>query len=371
MARSRFLWVDYAKGIAILLVLYRHIFEGIKAAGFSIEKYMGIEYANIAFYSFRMPLFFIISGIFFSRSLGKRGLAKFIESKARTILYVYVLWASFQIIFQLLLANYVNADRSLKDFLYILYFPRNLDQFWYLHTLFLVIILYAIVSVKLKLTPIWQVTTGLVLYFISCYVFQADWQLYFINDILHYYLFFGIGDLLSRYFFDENSSRKLSSWKVFFVLLPFFVLGQYYFVVRNVEKFDINKYYQYVEYYEPLLYLLIALVGCLFVIVVCFKLQSKEFKWLKTVGSHSLYIYVSHVFAASATRILLSRVLGIDNVPVLLIVCMFSACVFPILLYKFSQKMGWYWLFSLEKPAATKKVLNPATVAERPGTNVL
>ena len=84
---SRQTWIDYARGIAIILVLYRHVFEGIKNSGLPVLSYAALEHANILFFSFRMPLFFIVSGIFVAGSLFKRGLGKFVETKARTILY--------------------------------------------------------------------------------------------------------------------------------------------------------------------------------------------------------------------------------------------------------------------------------------------
>ena len=73
MKPVRLTWIDYAKGIAILLVIYRHVFEGIKLSGASIDGREFLEYANIFLFSFRMPLFFIISGVFISKSLGKKG----------------------------------------------------------------------------------------------------------------------------------------------------------------------------------------------------------------------------------------------------------------------------------------------------------
>src|SRR5271155_4829946 len=90
---GRLAWIDYARGIAIFLVLYRHIFEGIKRAGLDTSHYAYLEHANIIFFSFRMPLFFIISGLFVGSSLNKRGLREFILNKWRLILYPYFLWA--------------------------------------------------------------------------------------------------------------------------------------------------------------------------------------------------------------------------------------------------------------------------------------
>lgn len=56
---NRHSWIDYARGIAIFLVLYRHVFEGIKRSGLNTENYSFLEHANIIFFSFRMPLFLL------------------------------------------------------------------------------------------------------------------------------------------------------------------------------------------------------------------------------------------------------------------------------------------------------------------------
>jgi fucose 4-O-acetylase-like acetyltransferase len=65
----RLFWVDYAKGIAIILVVYRHILIGIERSG--IEVSVWLRNANEMVYSFRMPLFFILSGIFISRTISR------------------------------------------------------------------------------------------------------------------------------------------------------------------------------------------------------------------------------------------------------------------------------------------------------------
>ena len=73
MKASRLNWIDYARGIAIILVCYRHVYEGSKEAGIPVKDYNFLEYANISLYSFRMPLFFIISGLFiFKKPAEKR-----------------------------------------------------------------------------------------------------------------------------------------------------------------------------------------------------------------------------------------------------------------------------------------------------------
>lgn len=57
-------WIDKAKGIGIILVVYGHVARGIFNAGIPMnEKSFGI--IDSVIYSFHMPLFFFLSGFFF------------------------------------------------------------------------------------------------------------------------------------------------------------------------------------------------------------------------------------------------------------------------------------------------------------------
>jgi fucose 4-O-acetylase-like acetyltransferase len=345
---NRYDWVDYAKGIAIFLVVYRHVFEGLKRAGLNSEDYMGLEYANIMFFSFRMPLFFIVSGIFLTGSLAKRGLGPFTAQKAKTILYPYFLWGILQITFQIVLSNYVNSDRTPEHYTYLLYSPRRVDQFWYLYALFNVTILYALVKTFFKFKPVVQVAMGLIMYFFSAYSEQQEWDLGFVHEILHYYVFFALGDLLASYFRNEKNAQLIGSWKVLLVLLPIFVGAQLYFLLVNL-KHD-PAAYRYIETWQPILFFLIAIAGCAFMLSISFLLQRKRaLDWLRVIGTHSLYIYVSHVFVASGVRIALTKFAGVTYLPLLLVIGIAFSIIVPILFYRFCQKMGWYWFFSLDK----------------------
>src|ERR1700750_67395 len=134
LQKSRLHWVDYLKGIAIILVVYRHSLLGIQQKGISVPDYL--VNANMIFYSFRMPLFFMLSGIFISRSLSKRTVGQFIYTKFESLMYPYFIWATIQISMQIFLSSYTNSSRTFLDYTYIFYQPRNLDQFWYLPALF-------------------------------------------------------------------------------------------------------------------------------------------------------------------------------------------------------------------------------------------
>src|SRR5690242_2087960 len=107
LKRKRLPWVDYAKGIAIILVVYRHVLFGIERSGLGLHPYL--MNANEIFYSFRMPLFFILSGAFIGKSLSRRSTTAFIITKWKILLYPYLLWCVIQITLQIIFSKYTNA----------------------------------------------------------------------------------------------------------------------------------------------------------------------------------------------------------------------------------------------------------------------
>ncbi|MBK8711625.1 MAG: acyltransferase [Niastella sp.] len=346
-------WIDYARGIAIILVLYRHVFEGIKQAGVSIVHYLPVEYANIMFYSFRMPLFFIVSGVFVARSLHKRGIQKFIENKARTIIYPYIIWGSLQIILQYIFSSYINTDKEHLNLLYLLYSPREVGQFWYLYALFNVAVLYVLLKVYAKLNAVQCTALGLLMFYLSSILSQNNINIWFLADILHYFVFFAVGDLLSNQVLNSiHNEAGYFKKRILIWVLPFIATQAVYLYI-NLENPSVL--FDYVEYSMPVTFLLIAFLGCGFVILFSQYLdKTGKIKWLRIVGEHSLYIYVVHVIVMAATRIFMMHVLRITNLPLLLITGILVGLLVPILIYKLAMKANMPWLFTLENRKAIK-----------------
>ncbi len=340
-------WVDYAKGIAIILVLYRHVFEGIKNSGLNVSHYIFLEEWNIVFFSFRMPLFFIVSGIFVSSSFVKRGMGQFIKTKLSTILYPYFLWGIIQITLQLIFSPYVNGSIDFYDYLDLLYLPREIEQFWYLYALFNVTILYVLLKYGLGIKPIYNLILGLIMFLMSAYFYRHNIILGFVSDILHYYIFIALGDVLAKFIRDKNNVKIFESWRLFFILIVPFLVSQIYFLYVNIQ-YPGTKY-QYVEYFDPLVFLPIAMIGCAFVISGSFILQkNSNARWLEVLGRHSLYIYVAHVIVVASLRTLLTRVFNIYSVPVLLLSGIIMGLLVPVLLYKFAVRVNMPWIFTLQ-----------------------
>ncbi len=355
LVKSRMEWVDYLKGIIIILVVNKHVYAGLEVAGIPVPE--AIKKANMVFFSFRMPLFFILSGLFVSSSFGKRGLNKFFSIKFENLIYPYLIWSVIEISLQFMFAGVANAHRSYHDYLRILYNPHVLDHFWYLPALFNTTIIYILLKTKLHLQTWMQLVLGFIFYFSAQYVVDIS----IISDWMTYYLCFAIGDACATLFFQESTQRLLKKPSVLVGIITLFVFTQIYYL-DHPETFHLLGATTNIG---KLQLIGIALVGSLGMFALAFQLQERKvFRFLRVVGFHSLYIYVMHVMVAAATRIALARIFGIDNAYVLLVLCTITGVTIPIIVYNVLIKdnvLSFLFSYSRNKTMRLKSepVMNP------------
>ncbi|MBS1606843.1 MAG: acyltransferase, partial [Bacteroidetes bacterium] len=145
---SRISWVDHARGIAILLVVYRHVVIGLQRSGVAISQTQ-FDIQEL-FYNFRMPVFFILSGIFVANSLRKKTRMDVLKDRAFTVLYPYLVWGVIMVTLEIVFVRYANARRTAWDYWYIVSQPRAIDHLWYLYALFNTSVLYLLLGRLIK-----------------------------------------------------------------------------------------------------------------------------------------------------------------------------------------------------------------------------
>ena len=338
---SRLSWIAYAKGIAIILVVYRHVLGGFESAG--IQSYDYLTMVQQSVYNFRMPLFFILAGLFARKSLQKRSINEFFSYKLNTIMYPYFIWACIQLTFQLVFSRFANDPKSLSDYLYIFYSPRHLDQLWFLYALFLVSVLFAFLHCHFQLSKTQQMILGIVLYYFSTLSIVKEVSL--LQDVCHFYLFFAFGNIIAEIILNEEYKAVFSSWKVLLLLLPFFLVSQWYWVNHLGLKES-----------NPFLFATIAIIGSILVFNVSFILEKANvLHFIEVVGNHSLYIYIMHVIIQAGVRGVMVNLLGIDSIAILLPVGVTVSVVLPIIFYNLSMQKGFWFLYNYEKPKVYRK----------------
>jgi uncharacterized membrane protein YcfT len=127
---SRIDWVDYAKGLCIILVVMMHSTLGVEKA-MGATGWLGqiVAWAQ----PFRMPDFFLISGLFLGRRIAAPW-RSYADTKIVHFIYFYVLWMSIQ----MLLKGYgIYQQAGLGGLLgaYALAFVEPFGTLWFIYLL--------------------------------------------------------------------------------------------------------------------------------------------------------------------------------------------------------------------------------------------
>lgn len=113
-------WVDAAKGIGILMVMFGH-------------NWLDWKYCYY-FYSFHMPLFFILAGYTFS---ARRAPFEFIKQKVKVLIIPYVLFVICYLIFYGVLGHAHRGDYDMGAEVLAFLMQQRHTYLWFLPVLFL------------------------------------------------------------------------------------------------------------------------------------------------------------------------------------------------------------------------------------------
>jgi len=314
MSKTRNLWVDYAKAIGIILVVYGHVARGVFNAGLNINKGR-YELVDSVIYSFHMPLFFFLSGLFLLASMAKRDSISLLRSKIDTILYPYIIWSLLQGTIEAGLSHYTNGHVTMHEVLSLAWQPRA--QFWFLYVLFFIFAL-ALLAFH-RSDNKWCSAV----FIVSILLYFFGGQLpggYLINMLSHYFVYFAVGVLASLLFNKINGATV--SWTVLFIAL--FVFSQWLFQGKMGLRYNSGA---------PAVLLWLGLSGIACIVVLAQWLTRFDFRWLAHLGRHSMTIYLVHILAGSGCRIVLQKLLGISDVGVHLWVGTLGGLILPLLFY--------------------------------------
>ncbi|MDE2430423.1 MAG: acyltransferase family protein, partial [Burkholderiales bacterium] len=219
---NRDLWVDYARGIGIFLVVAGHVSRGVFNAGIEMNTEL-FKLTDSIIYSFHMPLFFFLSGLFVLPSFEKYGRNGLIAEKINSVFYPYVVWSLLQGLIEVALSRFTTAKTSIPEVLAFLWQPRA--QFWFLYVLLLIFVIAAVL-----LRPHSKKYNGLFpLLAIPAWLAQIFFKLPFPLDfIANYAIFFFLGMRFNeiKHIFQQKSLLLT------LVGLGSFLIFQYQFHIR-------------------------------------------------------------------------------------------------------------------------------------------
>ena len=332
----RYIWVDYAKAIGIILVVYGHVARGIFNAGLPIQE-STYKIVDSIIYSFHMPLFFFLSGLFFYDSLIKRGWRGLLANKIDTIVYPYLIWSILQGSVEAVLSQWTNSHINFSQVLNLLWLPRA--QFWFLYALFYVTIAAALIYISAsKKYFLHIVLAALIVYllkdvFISMTPIENIIRQSPIGYILEFFCFFAMG----IYFNQVQDIIYKNSNKILPVAFVIFCVTQYIFQVGYVSNYTMGIPTS----------LVLTIVSIIFIVTLSMRMSSTNISLLSLIGSYSMVIYLVHILAGSGIRIILLKLFHINDIYThILLGCIFGIFI-PVLLIQVSAKLHLSFLFAI------------------------
>lgn len=311
---ARMRWMDVARGIGIVLVVYGHALRVLVGAGL-ISPADPLWVSDYVIYTFHMPLFFLLSGMNVEQSL-RKGKIQFLRSKLWTIAYPYLLWSLIQGSIQILFASHLNTPLHPHSLATILW--RPIGEFWFIYVLFI----FQLIGMIFARTRIPLALLAIAAYVGSFYLPANIWE-----RVAHMLIFFAVGILFTK-------TIRLSLERIRFVVLPLSILAFAFlaFIGRNLSNSNADS---------PLSLPATAAGIAMVLVASQYVVQTTEpaTRLLSLLGLASMAIYVLHVLVGSGSRVALHMV-GIHSIWIYLVVAVVLGVAIPALIFSFSVRLG-------------------------------
>jgi uncharacterized membrane protein YcfT len=324
-------WVDYAKGFCIIMVVMMHSTLGVEAAA-GREGWM---HTLVAFAKpFRMPDFFLISGLFLARVID-RDWRDYLDKKVVHFFYFYVLWVTIQFAFK---APMFAAEMGWRGvgFAYLEAFIEPFGTLWFIYLL-------PIFFVVVKLTrglpwiAIWLVGAAL-----EIAPIHTGWTV--IDEFASRFVYFYTGYIFATRIFDFAAAVQRVPAAAAIGGLVLWGIGNGVLVFMGYGDL-------------PFMSLALGFVGAAAVVAVAALMAKTDvFQSLRTCGANSIVIYLAFFLPMALTRTVLLKTGVITDLGTISLIVTTAGVIGALV---------WYWAvrwtplrFLFERPAWAK--LKPA-----------
>ncbi len=327
--------VDAVKGLAIVLVVYGHVAQGVHHRGWWDSPAYTFQERFI--YSFHMAAFFFVSGLFVRDSIAKSGPGSFVVQRLRTVLWPYLICVLSTG------AEFISGNFAThRDLIHSMVIPALTGEAsWFLPSLFLCLLL-AVLTDRL---PPW-LRAGLAL---ALNLVWPDTGIRIFDSAAHYFVFVALGAWLNR---GVERMMPASRWTA---------------MVSTAVSFSLVVLGNLIAQRDwRIVAVLVGLAGTMGLFRLASALRETAFdKAACWCGEASLGIFVLHPFFQGATRLAMARLTASHAVFPQVFIPTVIAVVFPGLLWHYRRKLRIGFLFVF--PWGEPKPKTAATPDPMPG----
>ncbi|THD59977.1 MAG: acyltransferase [Bradyrhizobium sp.] len=323
-APGRVEWVDYAKGICIVMVVMMHSVLGVELAA----GQTGFMHPLVAFAKpFRMPDFFLISGLFLSIVID-RDWRTYLDRKVVHFAYFYVLWITIQFCFK---APGFAAEMGWTR-VGLLYLESFIEPFGTLWFIYLLPVFFVVTKATRRMPPlaIWGVAAVLEMAHVA-----TGWTA--IDEFCARFVYFYSGYLFAGYVF-ALSDRARARPGLALAALALWALIDGGLVASGSSEW-------------PLVSLGLGLMGASAVVTSGTLLARMHWlNFLRFCGEHSIVIYLAFFLPMAASRTLLVHAGLIRDIGIMSLIVTIVGVIGALALWRIALLAGANFLF--ERPAA-------------------
>lgn len=307
-ARPRVGWMDTARGIAIILMVYGHAARGLVKSG-ELANSLALQTVDEVIYSFHMPFFFVVSGLTFASAL-KKPFGAFLQDRALTLLYPYVLWTVVHVAISVMLSGSVNNPVSFADLRWIAVVPQF--HFWFLGAMLVChLVGYAIgLSRMLVLAAI-----------ILTILLPVPYPGTHLGYGFVYFGYFGIGMLAGPWLLHRTFTPDWRLLAGIGLSIAAFAL-LFLFPIEGLRLDNV----------------VLGMAGVIALSLVSILIGDRA-TWLARVGQATMVIFVLHTLVSSGLRIALRAILPLPG-DVLLIILTLAGIVIPYIIGIWTTRLG-------------------------------
>jgi acyltransferase len=292
MMTKRIDWVDNMKAVAIFLVVAGH--------------YVNTPVAHAYLYSFHVHLFFLVSGLLFSRK-DQGPLKNVVTKRLRTLAAPYIIFESLRYGFILLRRNFGRTPDMSRDVLAPLYDIATFRAGWFLGVLFVVSIAYYVIAPRIKgcksFLALAAICTG------AHYLLANHFQAYLHINLPRCFtamVFFSLGAICHDWLVSDTPVALIR--KRLYILPGVLAtnLTVFYFTyIAYGDSININFSRNYLSFYA------LSISGIFLVYIACRYVRPNAV--MRFVGANTILIYLLGTYPPALVRRFMEHVFGVDN----------------------------------------------------------
>jgi uncharacterized membrane protein YcfT len=323
-ATRRVDWVDYAKGICIIMVVMMHSVLGVELAA----GQTGFMHALVAFAKpFRMPDFFLISGLFLPLVID-RDWRTYLDRKVVHFAYFYLLWVTIQFGFK---APAFAAESSWSHAAY-LYLESFIEPFGTLWFIYLLPIFFVVIKLTRNLPPalIWGIAAALEATHIA-----TGWTV--IDEFCARFVYIYSGYLFADQVFALSDRARANPRLAIAGLIGWAVIDAA-LVMLGVSEW-------------PIISLALGFAGaCAIIVAGTLLARAQRLNGLRFCGEHSLVIYLAFFLPMATTRSALLKSGIIPDIGTVSLIVTIAGVIGALVIWRLALKAHADFLF--ERPDA-------------------